>query len=431
MNVLIIGSGGRESALAWSVSQSKHADNLYIIPGNGGTLQYGDNIFVDVKPPYHDLIEFARDAEIGMTIVGPEAPLVDGIVDAFQEAGLAVMGPSKAASQLEGSKAFMKKFAERHKIPTADFKVFHDHKDAFAYVNKQNRPFVVKTDGLAAGKGAIVNTSVAETLQSINRIMVDGEFGAAGRTIVVEELLKGPEVSVFIVTDGRDFVWLASAQDHKRINDNDQGPNTGGMGAYAPAPFLDDNLKQQIIEETILPTLEGMRRDGHPYTGILYFGLMLTKDGPKLIEYNVRFGDPEAQVVMPLLKTDFIEVADAVVHHKLKNLNVELYSGYCTGVVMASPGYPGAYTKGHAISGDIKDEKDCFVFHAGTDYDTNGSLITTGGRVLCVSARGSTLQESIDRAYDKVRKIHFEGAHYRRDIGAKGLEWFKNNPQVR
>lgn len=427
MNVLIIGNGGRESALAWSVSQSPQADNLYIIPGNGGTLQYGDNIFVDVKPPYRELIEFAQDAEIGMTIVGPEIPLVDGIVDAFQAAGLPVMGPSRAASQLEGSKAYMKRFADRHGIPTAAFKVFSDHKDAFAFVNRENRPFVVKTDGLAAGKGAIVNTSVSDTLQSINRIMIDGEFGAAGRTIVVEELMKGPEISVFIVTDGTDFVWLASAQDHKRVGDGDSGPNTGGMGAYAPAPFVDEVLKQKIIDTFIVPTLAGMRRDGHPYTGILYLGLMLTKDGPRLVEYNVRLGDPEAQVVLPLLRTDILDVAQAVTAHRLRELRVELYPGYCSGVVMASQGYPGSYLKGVSITGDIKDEDDCFVFHAGTDYDTNGSLITTGGRVLCVTARGATLQEAIDRTYDKVRKIRFEGMHYRQDIGARGLEWFKKN----
>ncbi len=426
MNVLIIGNGGRESAFAWSVSQSPRVDNLYIVPGNGGTLQYADSIFINVEAPFRDLIEFVQDANIDMTIVGPEAPLVDGIVDAFEAAGLRIMGPSQASARLEGSKAFMKDFAAKYKIPTADYKVFTDAQQAFDYVNKENKAFVVKTDGLAAGKGAIVNLTVSDTLNSINRIMIDREFGDAGNRIVIEELMHGPEVSVFVVTDGNNFVWLASAQDHKRIGDNDTGPNTGGMGAYAPAPFMDDTLKQTIIKESIIPTLAGLRKEGHPYKGILYFGYMLTKTGPRLLEYNVRFGDPEAEVVLPLLKTDILDIADAVVDGRLKDITVELYPGYCSGVVMAAPGYPGSYTKGHIITGDIKDTEDTFVFHAGTNYDNNGNLVTTGGRVLCVSARAATLQESIDKAYDKVDKIKFDGCQYRHDIGAKGLEWFKN-----
>ena len=426
MNIMIIGSGGRESALAWTVSRSRHTDNLYIIPGNGGTLKYGDNIHVKVEPPFTDVINFAEDADIDLTIVGPEAPLVNGIVDEFQGRGLRIFGPSSNAAQLEGSKAYMKNFMEKYHIPTADYQIFSNPHDAFDYVNRENKAFVVKTDGLAAGKGAIINQTIHDTINAINRLMIDHEFGRAGNTIVVEELMEGPEISVFIVSDGKNFKWLGSAQDHKRVFDNDEGPNTGGMGAYAPAPFVDSSLKERIINEAVIPTLDGMRAEGRPYTGILYFGFMLTKHGPKILEYNVRFGDPEAQVILPLLKSDFVELSEAVLHGNLSNTEVVLNTGFCAGVVMASEGYPGTYPKGRAISGQLNDENRCFVFHAGTGHDRDGSLITTGGRVLCVSALGESLQDAIDRAYDKVGRIHFEGAHYRKDIGQKGISWYKN-----
>jgi len=304
MNILIIGGGGRESAIAWAVSRSPLVRKVYISPGNGGTLNYGENVVLALEYPFGEVIEFCEDAEIDLVIVGPEGPLVDGIVDCVRREGIRIFGPSQRASQLEGSKSFMKEFLARNKIPTARFKIFDDAKEASEYVTRHNTPFVVKTDGLAAGKGAIVNKTVQETLESINRILVKREFGDAGNRIVIEDLLDGDEISVFILTDGRDYRWLASAQDHKRIFDGDKGPNTGGMGAYAPVTFLDTALKDLIDENIIAPTIDGMAREGNPYTGILYVGLMITRSGPSVLEYNVRLGDPEAQVVLPLIETD-------------------------------------------------------------------------------------------------------------------------------
>jgi phosphoribosylamine--glycine ligase len=423
MNVLIVGSGGRESALAWCAAKSHRVDNVYVVPGNGGTLRYGENILIDPVYPYTDLIHFVEDAEVDLTIVGPEAPLVDGIVDTFRRFGYPVLGPSKNASRLEGSKAFMKEFMARHSIPTARFKIFDKPDEAIEFVYKENRPFVVKTDGLAAGKGAIVAKNIEDTVVAIRRMLVSREFGEAGDRIIIEDFLEGEEVSVFIITDGINYKWLASAQDHKRIYDNDEGPNTGGMGAYAPAPFLNDDLKRVIDNNIIKPTINGMRSEGYPYTGILYIGLMLTKSGPAVVEYNVRLGDPEAQVVLPLISTDFIEIASAALSGKLDELNVKYYDGYCCGVVMSSEGYPGAYKKGWEIGGNLNDEGGKFVFHAGTKILPDGRLVTDGGRVLCVSALGKTLVEAIDSAYDKAGEIHFNGAFYRRDIGKKGLKF--------
>lgn len=422
MNIAIIGNGGRESALAWAVKRSPHCKNLYILPGNGGTSRYGRNVPVSIKAPFTEILEFIQVASIDLVIVGPEQPLVEGLADVLKSKGVPVFGPSQKAARLEGSKAFMKDFMAKYMIPTASFKIFTNAEDAIRYVRSQNRPFVVKTDGLAAGKGAIVNTTVEETLQAINTIMIKREFGSAGDKVIVEDLLTGVEASVFIVTDGKDFVWLASAQDHKRIFDNDRGPNTGGMGAYAPAPFITDLQKKIIIDNIIKPTLSGLQKEGCPYTGILYIGLMMTPSGPSVIEYNARLGDPEAQVVLPLVKTDIVDIAQAVVRGDLKNLKVELDPGYCAGVVAASGGYPGNYEKGKAIEGDLRDESRSFVFHAGTKLNAEGSLVTDGGRVLCVSALGKTLPEALELAYAKIGKIRFEGMHYRKDIGKKGLD---------
>lgn len=421
MNIALIGSGGRESALAWAVSKSQKCNNLYILPGNGGTSKYGKNMSVDIHYPFRGLIEFCRTAEIDLVIVGPEQPLVEGAADALKKNQIPVFGPSQNAARLEGSKAFMKEFLYKYGIPTANFKVFSDAQAAMDYVRKENRPFVIKTDGLAAGKGAIVNKNVEDTIAAIRRVMVNKEFGAAGDMVIVEEILEGIEVSVFIVTDGKDFKYMASAQDHKRIFDNDEGSNTGGMGAYAPVPFVSDGLKNIIIENIVKPTLHGMQTEGSPYTGILYLGLMITKSGPSVIEYNIRLGDPEAQAVLPLIKTDFLDIVLAVLDNKLGELKFEYNEGYCTGVVMASQGYPGNYRRNLEITGSLKDEQGIYVFHAGTKIRLDGILITDGGRVLCVSALGKTLKESIDRAYAKTGRINFEGAHYRKDIGKKGL----------
>lgn len=421
MNIAILGGGGRESALAWAISKSPRCKNLYILPGNGGTTKYGRNVPVDLKPPFKDLIEFVKLANIDLVIVGPEEPLVYGVVDILEKEKVKVFGPSFKASRLEGSKAYLKDFLHRYSIPTAKFAIFHNPEDAFNFVEKAGKPFVVKTDGLAAGKGAIVCKTVEETLNAIKRIMVNKEFGCAGDRIVIEDILSGVEVSVFVVADGKNYKWLAVAQDHKRVFDNDEGPNTGGMGAFAPVPFLDEQTRKIIEENIIKPTIKGMEREGAPYKGILYFGLMLTNSGPAVIEYNIRFGDPEAEAVLPLLKTDFVEIALATLNGKLNELKIDFYPGYCNCVVLASGGYPGNYKKGYEITGDLEDRKDSIVFHAGTIYD-EGKFYTSGGRVLCVSALGQTLEEAIKKSYERVEKIYFKDMHYRKDIGQKGLK---------
>ena len=427
MNVLIIGSGGRESAIAWAVRKSPLADKLYIAPGNGGTLKYGENVHLSLVPPFDEVVDFVEDANVDLVIVGPEQPLVDGITDILERKGIRVFGPSKGAALLEGSKAYMKEFLAKYRIPTAKFKVFTDAEEAMKYVETENRAFVVKTDGLAAGKGAIVNKTIRETQNAIFRIMTKKEFGDAGNTIVVEDILEGTEVSVFIVTDGKDYRYLSSAQDHKRIFDNDEGPNTGGMGAYAPTPFIDENLHRIIGENIIAPTIKGLQSEGTPYRGILYIGLMLTKNGPTVLEYNARLGDPEAQVILPLLKTDFLKLCESVVDNMLYDLIVETYDGFCAGVVMAAGGYPDTYEKGKPITGDLTDSNDCFVFHAGSKRNEKGETVTSGGRVLCVSALGKTLSDAIDNAYDKVDKIRFDGMQFRKDIGQKGIDYYIKN----
>jgi len=421
MKVLLLGGGGRESALAWSIARSSRLSKLYICPGNGGTHQFGTNIELSLEPPFTALLKFIEQEKIDMVIVGPEAPLVAGVVDELRKHRIKAFGPTKAAARLEGSKVFMKEFLARHSIPTAYFQVFQRADDAYRYVEKQNRPFVVKTNGLAAGKGVVVAKTKEETIDAIRRMMVDKEFGDAGNRIILEDRLDGVEVSVFVVSDGRHFQWLASAQDHKRLLDNDEGPNTGGMGAYAPVPFLDERLENLITQNIIQPTIDGLKKEGCPYTGILYFGLMLTEWGPAVLEYNVRFGDPEAQVVLPLMKTSVLDLAWAVTEEKLDSFRAEFYPGYCVTVVLASEGYPNAYKKGVPIQGDLSQEVDCLVFHAGTKLVGPGQWVTNGGRVLCVTAIASTLSKAIARAYEKVGKLHFAGMQYRKDIGKKGL----------
>ncbi len=431
MNVAVIGSGGRESALAWALSKSPRCDNLFVMPGNGGTSKYGRNVPVDIASPFTEIEEFIEIAKIDLVVVGPEKPLTDGIADILKKTKAAVFGPSAGAARLEGSKAYLKEFLARYSIPTAKFRIFEDPDKAIEFVNKTDKRYVVKTDGLASGKGAIVCSTPEETIAAVKRVMIDREFGSAGDRVVLEEFLEGEEVSVFIATDGHDFKWLAPAQDHKRIYDNDLGPNTGGMGAFAPVPFLDDTLKGIITDNIIRPTLAGMLRDECPYTGFLYLGLMLTANGPSVIEYNIRLGDPEAQVVLPLLKTDLLDIITASVHGSLRQLIVEQVPGYCAGVVLASQGYPGNYSKGYEITGDIGDEPGVYVFHAGTKKDPDGTLLTDGGRVICVSALGRDLREAVMRAYDKATRIDFQGVTYRKDIGRKGLKYLeKTAPQV-
>lgn len=419
MKVLIVGSGGREHALAWKMAKSPGTRKVYIAPGNAGTAAIGENIPVKATD-ISGMKDFVKENSIDLTLVGPEQPLVEGIVDAFRVENLHIFGPRKNAARLEGSKAFAKDFMRKYDIPTAGYQTFTAYDQAREYLRNQSPPVVVKASGLAAGKGAIVCETMKEAEDALQQIMVDREFGDAGDKVVIEECLQGEEVSVIAITDGEEYSLLVPSQDHKAAYDGDIGPNTGGMGAYAPAPAADSALLARVESEVIQPTLQGMKEEDAPYVGFLYAGLMLTEDGPKVLEYNCRMGDPEAQVVIPLLRSDLLEVIQATMEGRLGELEVEIDPGYATCVVAASGGYPGAYEKGKTITGLDRVSDDCMVFHAGTASE-NGDILTAGGRVLGVTCRGDSLQESIDRTYEEIEKIRFEEMQYRTDIGKKGL----------
>ncbi len=422
MRVLVIGSGGREHALVWKLAQSPRIDKLYAAPGNPGMAAQAHCI--DIKADdIEGLLGFARQGEIDLTVVGPEIPLVLGIVDRFRAAGLLIFGPTAAAARLEGSKVFAKNLFKKYDIPTARFEVFDDIDAARCYAatyTDRGLPVVVKADGLAAGKGVVVAASQAEAEEAITSIMQDRSFGASGDRVVVEECLAGQELSFFAICDGENFVPLLSAQDHKRIFDNDEGPNTGGMGAYTNPPIYTAGLHQRIVEEVIRPTIEAMRKEGYPYTGVLYAGLMITGEGPKLLEYNARFGDPETQVLMPMIKSDLLPVLEGSARGDLSGLPVEIEAGACVGVVIASGGYPGSYQKGKVIEGLQDLTPTTTVFHAGT-AQRDGKLVTDGGRVLAVVCRGSSIREAITAVYQEVAKVRFDDMHYRRDIGRRAL----------
>lgn len=424
MRILIIGGGGREHALAWAVARSTSNPELFIAPGNAGTALVGENIPIQATD-IDALLQFARDEQVDLTIVGPEQPLVLGIADAFEEAGLKIVGPSAAAARLEGSKAFSKAFMQRYRIPTAAYRTFSAdaYEDASAYLQEQGVPIVIKASGLAAGKGAIVCDTLEAAVKALDHIMLDRAFGAAGDEVVIEAFMHGEEASVFALTDGTHYRLLASAQDHKRIGEGDTGPNTGGMGAYAPAPVVDETLLARVCEEIIEPTLAGMRAEGCPYKGILYVGLMITEEGPRVVEYNCRLGDPETQVVLPLVASDLAEVFMKLAEGRLDDATLEQHPGAAACVVMASAGYPGSYEKGFAITGleEAAAKEDVLLFQAGTRRDADGHLVTNGGRVLALAARGADLATALNRAYEAVTHIAFEGAQYRRDIGQKGL----------
>ncbi len=424
MRILIIGGGGREHALAWALARSPQQPELFIAPGNAGTAALGRN--VALQPTDLDaLLGFARAENIALTVVGPEQPLVDGLADRFETAGLRVVGPTAAAARLEGSKAFAKAFMQRHGIPTAAHRTFAgaQHAEALAFVEETGAPVVVKASGLAAGKGALVCLTLDEARTALDRLMRQRAFGAAGDEVVVEAFMEGEEASVFALTDGRDYRLLATAQDHKRIGEGDTGPNTGGMGAYAPAPVAGPTLLARVRREIIEPTLAGMAAEDCPYRGVLYAGLMITPEGPKVVEFNCRLGDPEAQVVLPLLETDLVEVFEKMADRRLGEVTLTQQAGAAACVVMASGGYPGAYEKGFPMDGlDRAGAMDgVVVFHAGTRRDDAGRVVTAGGRVLGVTATGTGLAEALRRAYRAVAAIGFEGAQYRRDIGQKGL----------
>jgi phosphoribosylamine--glycine ligase len=425
VNVLVIGSGGREHALVWKLRQSPGVKALYCAPGNAGIAQQAELVPLKATD-VEGLARFAEENRIDLTVVGPEQPLVLGIVDRFERSGLRIFGPSKAAARLEGSKTFAKEFMARYAIPTAGFRSFSlaQKEEAERYVNEVDAPVVVKADGLAAGKGVVVCESREAALVALREMMVKKTFGAAGENVVIEECLIGEEASVFAVTDGEKFVSLTPAQDHKRILDGDRGKNTGGMGAYAPAPVVTKEIRKRIEEEIIRPALKGMRSSGTPYRGCLYCGLMMTTAGPKVIEFNCRFGDPETQVVVPLIDGDFAALLMSAAEGRLDVRSVKHHAASAVCVVMASPGYPDEYATGKEVRGleSVKPEDGTVVFHAGTRPDGE-KVLTSGGRVLGVTAIGydDDLKGTIDAAYRAVGKITFDGAYYRSDIGQKAL----------
>ena len=421
MRILIVGSGGREHALAWKIAQSPLVRRLYVAPGNAGTAQVAENLPLPAED-LDGLLQAARAHRIDLTVVGPEAPLAEGIVDRFQQAGLAIFGPSQQAAQLEADKAWAKDLMARHGIPTAGYRTFQRYEEARRYLHGASYPLVVKASGLAAGKGVTVCPGRAEAEQALERAMVAREFGTAGDRVVIEECLQGQEASVLAFTDGRTVRPMVVAQDHKAIYDGDQGPNTGGMGAYAPAPLVTPALLEQVVATILQPTVDGLQSEGIPYRGVLYAGLMLTPEGPKVLEFNGRFGDPEAQVILPLLEGDLVPVLGACVEGTLDRVALRWARRFCLCVVMASAGYPGPYRKGLPIGGlqEAAVLPDTVVFHAGTRL-VDGQVVTAGGRVLGVTALGDTLAQAAQRAYAAAEPIHFEGAHYRRDIGAKAL----------
>lgn len=426
MKVLVVGSGGREHALTWKLKQSPLVTALFCAPGNAGIAQEAE--IVPIRADDIDrLLAFAEEEKIDLTVVGPEVPLVLGIVDAFSSKGLTIFGPSRAAAQLEGSKAFSKEFMVRHKIPTARFRSFegNDPTEAERYLETLTLPVVVKADGLAAGKGVLICESKAEAVDAVRQMMLENAFGDAGRKVVVEEFLRGEEVSVFAICDGERFALLAAAQDHKRILDGDKGKNTGGMGAYAPAPIFTGALKHTVVRDIITPTLDGMRSEGTPYRGCLYAGLMVTPDGPKVLEYNCRFGDPETQVVVPLIDGDLAEILAAAAAGRLDPSAVVIHDASAVTVVMASHGYPDTYEVGKEIRGldSVSAERGEVVFHAGTKRE-GARLVSAGGRVLAVTAVGYAheLESTIADAYRIVHRIAFDGAYYRSDIGKRALK---------
>ncbi|WP_455392678.1 phosphoribosylamine--glycine ligase [[Eubacterium] cellulosolvens] len=422
MKILVIGSGGREAALVWKLSNSPQVQKLYAAPGNGGISRYAEcvNIKADALA---ELANFAEAQAIDVTIVGPEAPLAMGIVDIFQERGLPIFGPTKLAAEIESSKVFAKELMKKYNIPTAEFESFTDVDKALEYLHEHGAPIVVKADGLAAGKGVIPCTDLESAEQAIKNIIVEKKFGGAGDKIVLEEYLEGEEVSILAFTDGENILPLVSSQDHKRIYDNDQGPNTGGMGAYSPAPVYTPELDRQVFDEILARTVQAMNREGRRYKGILYAGLMITSSGPKVIEFNCRFGDPELQAVLPRLKTDIMDPINAVLNETLNEVTLDWRPEAAVCVVMASQGYPGKYESGKLISGlnQFEDSENVLVFHAGTKR-SDDQFITSGGRVLGVTSFGMDIKSAIENSYAAVDKIEFENAYYRRDIGHRALE---------
>lgn len=426
MKVLIIGGGGREHALAWKAAQSPRVTQVFVAPGNGGTASEANisNVAIGAED-IAGLLDFAKQQQVGLTIVGPEAPLVAGVVDQFQAEGLAIFGPSQAAAQLEGSKAFSKDFLARHHIPTAAYQCFSEVEPALDYLREQGAPIVVKADGLAAGKGVIVAMTLEEAEAAVRDMLSGNAFGDAGSQVVIEAFLQGEEASFIVMADGKNVLPFATSQDHKRVGNGDTGPNTGGMGAYSPAPVVTPEIHQRIMDEVIHPTIAAMAKDGHPYNGFLYAGLMIEADGsPKVIEFNCRFGDPETQPIMLRLQSDLVVLCQQALAGELDQATIAFDPRAALGVVLAAGGYPASYQKGLPISGadtavsaNISDEK---VFHAGTTL-TDGQLLTSGGRVLCATALGKNVAEAQQKAYAQAAKINWQDSFYRTDIGYRAV----------
>jgi len=424
MNILVVGSGGREHALAWKLAAPDSVSRVFVAPGNAGTALEPklDNVALDPMD-IEGLAAFAKQNDCALTVIGPEAPLVAGIVDHFREQGLACFGPTAGAAQLEGSKSFTKDFLARHNIPTASYAVFTEIEPALTYVREQGAPIVIKADGLAAGKGVIVAMTLDEAEAAIHDMLADNKFGDAGARVVVEGFLEGEEASFIVMVDGENVLPMATSQDHKRIGEGDTGPNTGGMGAYSPAPVVTDAVYAKVMQQVIWPTVRGMAAEGHPYTGFLYAGLMIDAEGnPSVIEYNCRFGDPETQPIMHRLQSDLSALCLAALNQSLNQHTAQWDPRPAVGVVLAAGGYPGSYEKGHAISGLESDWGTATkIFHAGTRQDGN-AIITQGGRVLCVSALGDSIREAIEAAYHGVDQIGWEGMVCRRDIGWRAID---------
>lgn len=421
MKILVVGSGGREHALAWKLAQSKRIQIVMVAPGNGGTALDPRLKNISITDP-KQLADFAEQENIALTVVGPEAPLAAGIVDLFRERGLKIFGPSQRAAQLEASKDFAKAFMQRHGIPTAKYQTFTDVSAAHQYVDQQGAPIVIKADGLAAGKGVVVALTLDEAHQAIDMMLSDNRLGDAGARVVIEEFLEGEEASFIVMVDGHNILPLATSQDHKRLLDHDQGPNTGGMGAYSPAPIISPQLHARVMREIIQPTVQGMAKDGEPYTGFLYAGLMIDAQGnPKTLEFNCRLGDPETQPIMARLKTDLVTVIEHAVNGTLKEIELDWDRRTALGVVLAAAGYPDSPRKGDTIVGIPEESDDSLTFHAGTALD-GSTLKTTGGRVLCVVGLGDSVRVAQKHAYEAVEKIRFEGMQFRQDIGWRALK---------
>ncbi len=422
MKILVVGGGGREHALVWKIAQSPLVEKIYCAPGNPGIAELAECVHIGADE-IAALCEFALAEAVDLTVVGPEVPLTLGIVDCFKDAGLDVFGPTRSAARIEGSKSFSKDLMARYRIPTAAYQTFSDYAAAVAYIRQQGAPIVVKADGLAAGKGVIVARTEDQAIAAVGDIMRDKVFGAAGASVVIEEFMAGEEASFFAFTDGKHILPLASSQDHKRVDDGDQGPNTGGMGAYSPAPVVTPELHRQIVDTIVRPTIAGMAQDGCPYSGILYVGLMIRDGIPRVVEYNARFGDPEAQPLLMRMKSDIVPILQACARGDLREGGIEWHDKAAVCVVMASGGYPAAFEKGRPIAGleAAAGMEDLMVFHAGTALKDE-RIVNNGGRVLGVTGLGATVREAIARAYAGVDKIHWDKVHFRRDIGARALD---------